>query len=92
MRLRKRIDELEIERNEQMKFLGIENEIKKYRAIKISNAIVSTRLKTESIENRLESSNSRSMAFEDEISQFEFPDRKNRAGKGKIHERVGYNK
>ncbi|HET6641362.1 MAG TPA: chromosome segregation SMC family protein [Nitrososphaeraceae archaeon] len=67
--VRKRIDELEIERNEQMKFLGIENEIKKYRAIKISNAIVSTRLKTESIENRLESSNSRSMALEDEISQ-----------------------
>ena len=67
--VRKRIDELEIERNEQMKFLSIENEIKKYRAIKISNAIVSTRSKTQSIENRLESSNSRSKALEDEISQ-----------------------
>ena len=67
--VRKRIDELEIERNEQMKFLGIENEIKKYRAIRISNAIVSTRSKTESIEDRLKSSSSRSMALEDQISQ-----------------------
>jgi len=67
--VRKRIDELEIERNEQMKFLNIENEIKKYRAIKISNVIVSTRSKIESIENRLKSSSSSSSSLEDEISQ-----------------------
>ena len=65
--VRKRIDELEIERNEQMKFLSIENEIKRYRAIRISNVIVSTRSKTESIENRLNSSSSRSSSLEDEI-------------------------
>jgi chromosome segregation protein len=67
--VKKRIDELEIERNEQMKFMSIENEIKKYRAIRISNVIVSTRSKTESIENRLKSSSSRSSALEDEIGQ-----------------------
>ena len=67
--VRKRIDELEIERNEQMKFLSIENEIKKYRAIRISNNIVSTRSKTESIENRLKSSTSHSSSLEEEISQ-----------------------
>jgi chromosome segregation protein len=65
--VRKRIDELEIERNEQMKFLSIENEIKRYRAIRISNVIVSTRSKTESIENHLNSSSSRSSSLEDEI-------------------------
>ena len=65
--VRKRIDELEIERNEQLKFLSIENEIKRYRAIRISNVIVSTRSKTESIENRLNSSSSRSSSLEDEI-------------------------
>jgi chromosome segregation protein len=67
--VRKRIDELEIERNEQMKFLNIENEIKKYRAIKISNIIVSTRSSIESVENRLKSSSSRSSSLEDEINQ-----------------------
>lgn len=67
--VRKRIDELEIERNEQMKFLNIENEINKYRAIRISNLIVSTRSKTESIEDRLKNSSSRSSSLEEEISQ-----------------------
>jgi chromosome segregation protein len=66
--VRKRIDELEIERNEQMKFLSIEKEIKKYRAIKISNVIVSTRSGIESIANRLKSSSSRSSSLEDEIN------------------------
>lgn len=67
--VRKRIDELEIERNEQMKFLNIENEINKYRAIRTSNLIVSTRSKTESIEDRLKNSSSRSSSLEEEISQ-----------------------
>ena len=35
--IRKRIDELEIERNEQLRFQHIEKDIKKYKAIKISN-------------------------------------------------------
>ena len=67
--VRKRIDELEIERNEQLKFLSIENEIKRYRAIRISNIIESTRLKTESIASRLSSSRSRSSSLETEISK-----------------------
>jgi chromosome segregation protein len=67
--VRKRIYELEIERNEQMKFQSIENEIKKYRAIKISNNIMSIRSKIESIENQLKSSSSRSSRLEDEINQ-----------------------
>ena len=35
--IRKRIDELEVERNEQLRFQHIEKDIKKYKAIKISN-------------------------------------------------------
>jgi len=35
--IRKRIDDLEIERNEQLRFQHIERDIKKYKAIKISN-------------------------------------------------------
>ena len=67
--VRKRIDELEIERNEQMKFLNIENEINKYRAIRVSNLIVSNRSKTEAIEDSLKNSNSRSLSLQEEISQ-----------------------
>ncbi|HZD33952.1 MAG TPA: chromosome segregation SMC family protein [Nitrososphaeraceae archaeon] len=67
--VRKRIDELEIERNEQMKFLSIEKEIKKYRAIKISNNIASTRSKIGSLEDQLKSSRSRASLLEDEISK-----------------------
>lgn len=37
--IRKRIDDLEIERNEQLRFEHIEADIKKYKAIKISNEI-----------------------------------------------------
>ncbi|HJU58563.1 MAG TPA: chromosome segregation SMC family protein [Nitrososphaeraceae archaeon] len=37
--IRKRIDELEVERNEQLRFQHIENDIKKYKAIKLSNEI-----------------------------------------------------
>lgn len=67
--VRKRIDELEIERNEQMKFLNIENEINKYRAIRVSNLIVSNRSKTEAIEDSLKNSNSSSVSLQEEISQ-----------------------
>jgi chromosome segregation protein len=67
--VRKRIDELEIERNEQMKFLNIENEINKYRAIRVSNLIVSNRSKTEAIEDSLKNSNSRSLSLQEEIGQ-----------------------
>jgi chromosome segregation protein len=37
--IRKRIDELEVERNEQLRFQHIESDIKKYKAIKFSNEI-----------------------------------------------------
>ena len=37
--IRKRIDELEVERNEQLRFNHIENDMKKYKAIKLSNEI-----------------------------------------------------
>jgi chromosome segregation protein len=37
--IRKRIDELEVERNEQLRFQHIENDMKKYKAIKLSNEI-----------------------------------------------------
>ena len=84
--VRKRIDELEIERNEQMKFLNIENEINKYRAIRISNLIVSTRSKTEAIEDNLKNSNSRSLSLQEEISQL------NAQIENIEHQRVNYMK
>ncbi len=37
--IRKRIDELEVERNEQLRFQHIESDIKRYKAIKFSNEI-----------------------------------------------------
>jgi chromosome segregation protein len=37
--IRKRIDELEVERNEQLRFQHIEKDMKKYKAIKLSNEI-----------------------------------------------------
>ncbi|HJT83685.1 MAG TPA: chromosome segregation SMC family protein [Nitrososphaeraceae archaeon] len=37
--IRRRIDELEIERNEQLRFQHIENDLKKYKAIRLSNEI-----------------------------------------------------
>ncbi|MFB5598892.1 MAG: chromosome segregation SMC family protein [Nitrososphaeraceae archaeon] len=37
--IRKRIDELEIERNEQLRFEHIESDLKKYKAVKISHEI-----------------------------------------------------
>lgn len=67
--VRKRIDELEMERNEQMRYLRIENEIKRYKAIKISNTIASTRSKIELLESQLDSSKSRSSLLENEISK-----------------------
>jgi chromosome segregation protein len=67
--VRKRIDELEIERNEQMKYLKLESEIKRYRAIKISNTIGSNRSKIGSLEKQLDNYRTRSLSLEDEISK-----------------------
>jgi chromosome segregation protein len=67
--VRKRIDELEMERNEQMKYLRLENEIKRYKAIKISNTIASIRSKILSLESQLDTSKARASSLDNEISK-----------------------
>src|SRR5918998_23984 len=55
--IRGRIDELEIERNDQLRYKQLESELKRFKAIQLSNAITSVRNKLE-LQNRLLESNS----------------------------------
>ena len=55
--IRRRIDELEIERNDQLRYKQLESELKRFKAIQLSNAITSVRNKLE-LQNRLLESNS----------------------------------
>ena len=55
--IRRRIDELEIERNEQLRYEQLESELKRFKAIQLSNAILSVRNKLE-LQGRLLESNS----------------------------------
>lgn len=55
--IRRRIDELEIERNDQLRYKQLESELKRFKAIQLSNAIISVRNKLE-LQNRLLESNS----------------------------------
>ncbi|MBD0299577.1 MAG: AAA family ATPase, partial [Nitrososphaera sp.] len=50
--IRRRIDELEIERNDQLRYEQLESELKRFKAIQLSNAIISIRNKLE-LQNRL---------------------------------------
>jgi chromosome segregation protein len=43
--IRRRIDELEIERNDQLRYEQLESELKRFKAIQVSNAILSVRNK-----------------------------------------------
>ena len=55
--IRRRIDELEIERNDQLRYEQLESELKRFKAIQLSNAIISVRNKLE-LQNRFLESNS----------------------------------
>ena len=55
--IRTRIDELEIERNDQLRYEQLESELKRFKAIQLSNTIISLRNKLE-LQNRLLESNS----------------------------------
>ncbi|MDQ3977392.1 MAG: hypothetical protein M3264_12775, partial [Thermoproteota archaeon] len=55
--IRRRIDELDIERNDQLRYKQLESELKRFKAIQLSNAIISVRNKLE-LQNRLLESNS----------------------------------
>lgn len=59
--IRKRIDDLEGERNDQLRFQHLEKDIRRFKAIKISNSIVEAR-------NRLES---QKVAFEQNLAETE---------------------
>jgi len=64
--IRKRIDDLEIERNEQLRFEHLETDIKKYKAIKISNDI--KRLKDTVSRNDLELNKKNSKSMESSLN------------------------
>jgi chromosome segregation protein len=53
--IRSRIDELEIERNDQLRYEQLESELKRFKAIQVSNAIISVRHKLELQEGLLDS-------------------------------------
>ena len=53
--IRRRIDELEIERNDQLRYEQLESELKRFKAIQVSNAIISVRHKLELQKGLLES-------------------------------------
>jgi chromosome segregation protein len=53
--IRKRIDELEIERNNQLRYGQLEKEITKFKAIKLSNSLRTIRVRIEDRQNILDS-------------------------------------
>jgi chromosome segregation protein len=58
--IRKRIDELEVERNEQLRYEQLGNEIKRYKAVQISNSIRNLRDKLSTSVQILESNDQKS--------------------------------
>ena len=67
--IRKRIDELEVERNEQLRFQHIENDMKKYRAIKLSNEIRSIQKNISINSHDLETKKLKSQSISSELKQ-----------------------
>jgi chromosome segregation protein len=67
--IRKRIDELEVERNEQLRFQHIENDIKKYKAIKLSNEIRSIQKSVSINSYELETKKLKSQSISSELKK-----------------------
>lgn len=67
--IRKRIDELEAERNDQLRYDQIGSEIKRFRAIQISNSIRTVRKKLESGETTLHGNTQRSTAMSKQLDE-----------------------
>jgi chromosome segregation protein len=67
--IRKRIDELEIERNEQLRFSQVEQEIKRFNAAKLSDYITKTRISLRNQQELLHSKIRDSTSLSNKINQ-----------------------
>jgi chromosome segregation protein len=67
--IRKRIDELEVERNDQLRYQHLESELKRFKAVWLSNNIRSTRNKLNSQNEILSSNVSRSSELSEQLEE-----------------------
>src|SRR5205823_9772109 len=67
--IRKRIDELEAERNDQLRYQHLESELKRFKAVWLSNNIRSTKNKLKSQNEILSSNVSRSSELSEQLEE-----------------------
>ena len=86
--IRKRIDELEVERNEQLRFSQVEQEIKRFNAAKLSDYITKTRTSLRTQQELLQSKTKDSLSLSDRINQLHSEIEKLEADKMKFMQEV----
>ena len=86
--IRKRIDELEVERNEQLRFSQVEQEIKRFNAAKLSDYITKTRTSLRTQQELLQSKTKDSSSLSDRINQLHSEIEKLEADKMKFMQEV----
>ncbi len=86
--IRKRIDELEIERNEQLRFSQLEHEIKRFNAVKLSDHISRTRTSLQTQQNLLQSKTESYSGLSGQISDLRVAIEKLEADKMKFLQEV----
>ena len=86
--IRKRIDELEVERNEQLRFSQVEQEIKRFNAAKLSDYITKTRTSLRTQQELLQSKTKDSLSLSDRINQLHSEIEKLEADKMKFIQEV----
>ena len=69
--VRNRIDELETERNDQLRYNHLSGELKRFRAVQISNSLRNTRYKLTKSSQILESNNHKSSEFSKRIEELQ---------------------
>jgi chromosome segregation protein len=69
--IRMRIDELEIERNDQLRYEQLESELKRFKAIQVSNAIISVRNNLELQKELFESNSSKVTGLSKQIEEIQ---------------------
>ena len=86
--IRKRIDELEVERNEQLRFSQVEQEIKRFNAAKLSDYITKTRTSLQTQQELLQSKTRDSLSLSERINQLHSEIEKLEADKMKFMQEV----
>ncbi|HJU85364.1 MAG TPA: chromosome segregation SMC family protein [Nitrososphaeraceae archaeon] len=67
--IRKRIDELEIERNEQLRYSHLELELKRFNALKLSDDVSRTKISCQAQEALLQSRTAQASVLSDQVSK-----------------------